>query len=110
MLKFSKALKLTYQETKYFESLVNFGQATSSSEKRYFQRKLKVLKSTVLEREVINPRNDSLLANWYSPAFLLCFENKNREAGITYAKQRLGLALETIVEALERFKIKGYLK
>ena len=73
---FAKGLKLSQQETTYFETLVLYNQAGSEKTQKYYYRRLQGLKKQNPTKKIKHYSND-LIAQWYYPALILYLHEKN---------------------------------
>jgi len=74
--KFSQALDLKDQETKYFQNLVLFNQAKTANEKQEFYANLKHL-GDMVHQKVIGSELYEYFSNWYTPVIreLICLHD-----------------------------------
>lgn len=99
-----KVLNLKGPEIEYFEALVLYNQASSSTESRYYEMRLRRLKDQAPKTKRKLPPNLGILQQWYYPALLLYCHDRDETTAMDIATRELKLARSEIAEAIALFK------
>jgi len=115
LVKFSLALKLEDQEKDYFEALVHFNQASTSTEREYFFDRLKRLREQRrggVSKKVLEEYEFEAISSWTFHAVMLLTNLKSfRESPRWISKKLFGLVSESEVAGiLARLEAVGLLK
>lgn len=104
LLQFAVALKLDELETSYFEALVLENQAESELEKKYFGKRLKILKPVKMERRTIrvSPKMN-LFEDPLVPLILSLSVGENHEKAHHKIHDQTGINLQKIEKTLQSF-------
>ncbi len=105
-----KGLDLSERERKYFEALVHFECAESSTEKEVYEKFLGTFNSN--QFSCVELEKFRLIANWYHMAILEMTELKGFKADAKWIASRLGgkVSAYQIQEAIDRLIALGLLK
>lgn len=99
-----KVLSLKGAEIEYFEALVLYNQASSPTEARYYEMRLRRLKDQAPKTKRKLPPNLGILQQWYYPALLLYCHDQAAETAIATAIRELKLPRKDILDAIALFK------
>ncbi|MEW6057515.1 MAG: TIGR02147 family protein [Bdellovibrionota bacterium] len=88
--KFVRGLGLSDREAEYFENLVYFCQASSSSDKSHYLRKLSVASSRTRAKALSAVEHQSLFAKWYYPVLFELVTTRGFQEDPKWISKRLG--------------------
>ncbi len=106
--RFSQALGLTINETRYFEALVLLNQAESVKEKAYYQARLAELAAQKGSTTIRKSASTALLDSPVTMAVIVCLHGLPVSAGFGDVAQRAGArkeTIETIIDILLKEKL-----
>ena len=97
------AMRLSFEETQYFEALTLLGQGKNTSEKSYFRRRLRVLKS---DKPAASFELDdfNLIARWYFPAVTVVLNDCDVNEATEKVREKTGLGVREINEVIAILK------
>jgi len=98
--KLAKALRLDFNETKFFETLVHYGQA--SEEKKYYKAKLQELKEELSDLHIKQRTTQELFAKWYYPYILIALDGKEEKSAVKIIKSLTSLPVQSITEGINQ--------
>ena len=102
ILGFAKATGLSYEETQYFEALVNLNQADNQMMKDYYRQRMKELGKS-RPKQLSKNIGKNIFSAWYYPAALVCIESVSKETAVKRLKTRLGLDRPASEKLIEEF-------
>lgn len=111
ILQFAEALRLDDLERNYFEALVLENQSESSLEKRYYGKRIKILKPVKPERRTIRVSSKmNLFEDPLVPLMLSLAVGETPENAFSKINGQTGIALQKIEKTLQAFVQQGIIE